>query len=173
VPHESRNNFRRDADCIERDVRAAHLRAQGWPYHAIATELGFAHKSTAYRAVQRVCQQIQVEAADELRKVEGLRLTMLIAKACALIEDPPDVVSNGQRITGLPDARVVIAAIREARQLSESFRRLMGLDAPSRAEVRVTDDLTAEIEQLAVELARADRSVAGRSAEGAAGPATS
>lgn len=164
--------FSRDADVITRDVQAAHLRAQGWTYDVIGRELGLS-KSGAFRAVQRVLRTIQVEAADELRKIEGHRLQQALAKAFEVMNAPHPVVSNGRKFDELLDAAPILGAIREIRHLSESIRRLYGLDAPTKAEVRVTDDLTAEIQQLAAELAGADRVPPDRSEEAAAGPARS
>lgn len=163
----------RTAEVILRDVEAVRLRAQHLTFSEIGAQLGI-NKSTAKRAVDRVLDHVQVEAADELRAQERAILAAARVKLLEIVYAHHVVVSNG-KVTDQTDTAPVIAAIRELRQNSESLRKLDGLDAPSRSEVRVTDDLTAEIEQLAAELASAgdagpDRSLAGGSPEGAAGP---
>lgn len=164
--------FSRDADVVTRDVQAAHLRAQGWTYQTIGLELGLS-RSGAYRAVQRVLTEIQVEAADELRKIEGHRLQQAIKAAFDVLtaDEHTVVTTSGKVVKGVRDPAIVLSAARTIERLSQSIRRLYGLDAPTKAEVRVTDDLTAEIQQLAAELAGADRAAADRGEEAAAGSA--
>src|SRR4051812_41728374 len=59
--------FERKYGDAERDADAAHLRAEGKTYQAIADALGYGDRSTARKAVQRALLAIVQEAGDELR----------------------------------------------------------------------------------------------------------
>lgn len=54
----------------EREARALDLRALGHPLDRIAKELGYAHASSASKAIQRALDRIPMEAAKRLRDIE-------------------------------------------------------------------------------------------------------
>lgn len=58
------------ATAREREVRALDLRSLGHSLDRIAKELGYAHASSASKAIQRALDRIPMEAAKRLRDVE-------------------------------------------------------------------------------------------------------
>jgi hypothetical protein len=138
-PRDGHGNFARSIDTARRDARAAELRAKGWQYQAIADELGWSARGDACRAVQRVLKETVQEAGDELRAMERDRLDRLSAAAWAVLDRQHVTVSNGQiiRLDGEPllDDGPILQAIDRLLRISESRRKLEGLDAPSRVSV--------------------------------------
>ena len=61
----------------QREIEAIGLRTEGFAYSEIAIRLGFASKSSAWKAVQRGLDRVEVEEALRLRRLEGLRLDRL------------------------------------------------------------------------------------------------
>jgi hypothetical protein len=104
--------FVRTEETAERDAKALRLRAQGLSVKEIAARLEFAEPSSASKAISRALAAVPAEAAAELRAVEAVRLDALLAQLQPGIEEG--------------DAK----AITEARKISESRRRLFGLDGP-------------------------------------------
>lgn len=58
------------ASAREREARALDLRAFGHSFDRIASELGYAHASSASKAIQRALDRIPMEAAKRLRDIE-------------------------------------------------------------------------------------------------------
>lgn len=151
---DGRHRFTRNPATAANDLRAAQLRAQGWTYQRIAEELGYnpkTGKSAAIDAVRRGGKDITREAGKELLEILTDRLETLYEKAVDVSEREHIVVSHGKIIRDdggrpLRDSGPELAAIREARATLESFRKLLGLDAPSRVSV--------EAEQLGREIGR-------------------
>lgn len=69
-------NNRAQPDERDRQSKALSLRLEGKTYAEIANELGYS-ESGAYRAVEAVLKRVESAGADELRKVETLRLEAL------------------------------------------------------------------------------------------------
>jgi hypothetical protein len=165
--------FRREPSTVIRDAKMVELHAAGWTYDRIAAHLGIANKSTVSRGIQRILNEVRSPAAEELRRVSGERMRRNLERLYDELQRAHPIIRDGARHDDLVDATAIVAILREIRMTDESLRRLHGVDAPTRAEVRVTDDLTAEIEQLAAELAGADRRASDRSKESTPGPAGS
>jgi hypothetical protein len=64
---------------VQRQAAALELRKAGKGFQQIADELGYAGPSGAYRAVMTALQKTLQEPGEDLRRVEGLRLDMLLA----------------------------------------------------------------------------------------------
>jgi hypothetical protein len=64
----------RDTNAALRAAQALNLRKLGMTYDAIAQQCGYAHRGSAYAAVQRELQRTLQEPADELRILEAQRL---------------------------------------------------------------------------------------------------
>ena len=139
-------------DDAEDEARAARLRASGMSYSQIAAEMGCS-ESTAHGRVWRAIRSAPVEDGTQLRDLELARLDALTAKAWTVLVADHPLVSNGRKFPELQDSAPVLAAIRELRHLSESRRKLLGLDAPVKHDVKVSDALDADIERLVAELA--------------------
>ena len=114
----------------ELEKRATALRLTGLTYREISAQLGVSHVS-CYRAVLRSIDRNRKQTAenvDVLRNIEQARLERLIAAADAKAQDGD------------------IAAIDVVRKLSESLRKLNGLDAPAKTDVTSGGDKIAWID---------------------------
>ncbi|OPC79946.1 hypothetical protein B4N89_02390 [Embleya scabrispora] len=124
------------------------LRVLGRSYEAIADELGYYDASGAKKAVDRALVRRAAEQQDDR--------AMLRQRELDLIDHCIRGLAAGIH-SGVP------RAIEVALKASERRARLLGLDEPVRADVRVTDELTAQVMQLADELAeQADQAAAER-----------
>lgn len=123
--HSRTGSFVRTIENAEQDTQAARLRATGMSHAQIARVLGYADESGARRAVQRALAAVPVEAVEELRTLEAARLDHLL-----------------ERLAGGIDAGDV-PAIESARKISESRRRLFGLDGP--IQINMTETTQADL----------------------------
>jgi hypothetical protein len=149
--------YSRTVASAERDATAARLRAKGWTYPRIADELGYDSRATAYHAVQRVLKETVQEPGDELRTLELQRLDDMYRHAMSVLERQHVTVSNGKVVhlgdEPLIDDAPVLAAIDRLLKIQERRAKLLGLDAPVKKDVALTDERAAAIEALAEELA--------------------
>lgn len=136
--------FTKTLEGAERDAEAARLRGAGHSFTAIAQRLGYADSSGACKAYRRALAAAPAEAVAELRALESARLDQLLVKLQPGIEDG--------------DTK----AISEARKISESRRRLHGLDGAVKVDMNV---LTAPGGQLAAALAEAKVRLAAEQAQ--------
>ena len=93
------------------------MRRDGATFKQIAEALGYKGPSSAYRAVMSALRRTQQEPADELRRLELERLDEALRAIAGRVR-------QGN-----------LAAIDRWIRISESRRRLLGLDAPTRTEV--------------------------------------
>lgn len=100
--------------------RAMDLRIAGATFQQIADKLGYANKSSAYRAVVRGMTETQRPPADELRMLESMRLERLLLAVWheAMAGD--------------------LKAVDTARRIVMDRARLLGLVAQPAAEVNVS-----------------------------------
>lgn len=157
-PHDGKGRFVRSLSTAQREAEAALLRSKGWPYPRIAAELGYKHKADAYNAVQRVLKETVREAGEQVRVLELERLDRLEAAANEVLERNHVTVSHGKIVAGpdgapLFDDAPVLQAIDRLLKIQERRARLLGLDAPVKKDVSLTDERVAAIEALAEELA--------------------
>ena len=68
---------RNKALAAARRVRAVELRTQGLTYEQIVVKLGYANRGTVYRLVSEALKAQTVEAVDQLRSLEVVRLDKL------------------------------------------------------------------------------------------------
>jgi hypothetical protein len=108
-----------DVAAAERRVKATELRARGRTYREIAAELGVSLRA-AHRHVQAGLRALHKEMVGHAREMTALELKRLEAPVPALA----DAVLAGD-----------LDAIDCWRKLSESRRKLAGLDAPERVAV--------------------------------------
>jgi hypothetical protein len=153
-----KGRFERNPDTAIRDAEAARLRVRGLTYRQIADDLGFAGPGKAYEAVKRVLADTVAEAADDLRAVELERLDRMYQAALKVMEADHFAVSHGKVIyldgdsKPLADSGPALAAMDRLLKIQERRAKLLGLDAPTKANVTVSDAITSEIEQLAAQL---------------------
>lgn len=143
-----RGRYVRTLKGAQRDAEACRLRSQGWTYQRIAEHLGYTDKSNCRRAIEKVLKDTVQEPSEELRRMERERLDRLSEAAWEVLERQHVTVANGRIVTlegePLPDDGPVLAAIDRLLRISESRRKLEGLDAPSRVSVDA-ESLGAEI----------------------------
>jgi len=157
----------------EKDLRALEARRRNLTYHQIAANLGYSSVSGAYAAVQRALEDSVREASDAVRQLELDRLDelarhmyrMLAARHVVVIQSGKDagkLVTDDD--TGLPlqDWAPVERAVARLQSISESRRRLLGLDAPVRTKVEVItrDQVEDAIMQLEAQIAQRERAAA-------------
>lgn len=139
--------FIRSLDGAERDAEAARLRTRGLSYDAIGEQLGL-DKGNAYRAVQRALQATVQEPAEELRQLELARLDDMWAAVLEVLEAKHFTVSQGRIVyygdVPLADDAPVLAAVDRLLRIQERRAKLLGLDAPAKAEVggKLTYEIT-------------------------------
>lgn len=129
------------AATARRRVDAVKLRIAGATYSEIARQLGYADKASAFKDIQRALEQARQELEDAAAVLRTLEVARLDQLTLALW---------GQAMAG--DVKSVDAI----RRLSESRRRLLGIDAPERHEHFTLDAVDAEIVRLEGQLARAE-----------------
>ncbi len=156
----------------DREARAVELRAKGWNFQAIAGELGFADASGASKAYHRALQRRPAQNVDQLREQEAERLEYMWRKTAEVIESPPYAFSSIAKTIPDPDypvdpkdkhvslagkyikdESVKLRAIESYRKLSESFRKLTGIDIGAAAEI--TPELRGELAEALAECRRA------------------
>lgn len=138
-------------DQAQMDAAAARMRASGFSYQEIANAQNVVI-SAAHGRVRRALAAVPVEAVRELRQVELDRMDDLVKQATGILRKDHPMISHGRLIAGVFDVRPKLLAIQALLRISESRRRLLGLDEPIKHEVRVNDKIVEEIERLAMEL---------------------
>lgn len=137
----------RSIENAEYDARAARLRVDGLTYRQIAAELGYADHTSAMDAVKRALAAAPAEAGAEARQVELDRLDRLVAKATQIMERVHLAYNNKGVVEwdgeALEDDAPALAAARLLQGLSESRRKLLGLDAETK--VAVTGEVRYEV----------------------------
>lgn len=155
-PHDGKGRFARTLTTAQREAEAARLRSLGWTYQRIADELGWSNKGDAHHAVQKVLRDTVQEAGDDLRALELSRLDTMYVAAMEVLERSHVTVSNGKVVTldgaPLPDDAPVLAAIDRLLKIQERRSKLLGLDAPVKRDIALTDERAAAIEALVEEL---------------------
>lgn len=142
--------YHRTLQGAERDAHAARLRAEHWTYQAIATELGI-DKSTAIRSVRRALREACLGPAKELVEMEASRLEAIYDEVLDILQADHVVISHGRIVydsdgNTLPDYDIKLRAVDRALRARESFRKLMGLDQPTKVDATVTEVTQQDLE---------------------------
>ena len=151
------------AQVAERRTRALTMRAAQIPLATIAAQLGYSSVAAVSvdlkRAMDRRSEELR-EQADALIALEDEKLDVLERGMWAIFHRRHILVSQGQVMRDGEGNPLLDddPATRAAAALLRAFDRrakLHGLDAPTRvnAKVEVQDELDADIERLAAELA--------------------
>ena len=148
--------FVRTLETAERDAETARLRGRGLSFAEIGKRLGMSRQG-ATAAHKRALREVVREAAEDVRAVELDRLDTLYRTALGVMAKSHWTVQNGRIVRDadgrpLEDSGPRLGAIDRALKVQERRARLLGLDAPTKNDVRVTDILNSRIEQLAAEL---------------------
>lgn len=163
VPLPPRGPYKRGP---QRDAQACRLKALGWSLDDIAHHLGLGDDPRrAAAAIRRGLANTVRVARDEQRLLELSSLDEL-ERACFLeLQSRHIMVSNGRIIRDdddepLDDDRFLLETVDRILKIKEVRAKLLGLNAPARAEVLTIDSVEAEIMRLEHEL-RQNRESAG------------
>jgi len=152
-----RGRFERSADTAARDAKATELRSRGYSYQQIADTLGMHDRSAARKAVERALFATVAEPAEELRRLELLKLDALSVAAWQILGAEHPVVSDGKIMVhdGVPliDPMPTLHAIDRLLRIAERRAKLCGIDAPIRVGAITLADIDAELVRLDAELA--------------------
>lgn len=144
--HGPNGDFIATVETAERDAEAARLRSRGLSYRAIAAQQGV-DVHTAHDRVHRALAAIRAEGAAEARTLELERLDLAQAAVMQALEAKHFTVNQGRVIylgeDPMPDYGPVLAAVDRLVKISESRRKLLGLDAEQK--VSVSGGVTYEI----------------------------
>ncbi|MFE7972998.1 hypothetical protein [Streptomyces shenzhenensis] len=147
----SKGQYVRTPETAAQDARAAQLRAEGHTYQQIATELGWTTKAAAIDACRRAIRDACAGPGKALVDLEVTRLEAMYDQVLDILTRDHPVVSHGRIVCSddgqpLVDDEMKLKAVDRMLRTRESFRKLVGLDAPSRVSV--------EAEQLGREIGR-------------------
>lgn len=150
---DGRNRFARNPAQAALDAQAAELRVQGWTYQQIADELGYKGKNSAMEAVRRAVRDACIGPAQQLIDLEVTRLEMITDEVLGILQRDHVTVSHGKIIKDddgnpLLDDGIKLQAIDRYLRARESFRKLLGLDKPTKVDATVH-----QVDQSDIELA--------------------
>jgi hypothetical protein len=140
--------FVRTIQQIEQDHRAAEFRSRSMTYRKIGETLGVSTK-TAYCMVQRAIEDVPKEATKDLIALELEKLDRLDRKYLEIMDKPHPYVSASGRVVIhngeiLIDDRPTMEAIAGLVRVADRRARLLGLNAPTRADITSIASLTVE-----------------------------
>jgi transposase len=127
------------ADTMERDLEVVKHRLAGHNFEEIAQLMGYASRGAAYNSYRRAMQTRIAQNIDELREEEVSRLDeMLKVLWPTIIDDPTNWDTENLKPRDL-EVRVqrFHGAIDRALKIAEARRKIVGMDAPTRTEVKV------------------------------------
>lgn len=118
------------------------MRRDGHTWEQIAEACGYSSRGAAFTAAKHeiAIRQDQInETIDQLRQQELERLEMYSVEALKVLQRQHLVVNSGAVVVHqgveLEDDGPVLAAISQLVKVSESRRKLLGLDAATKSEV--------------------------------------
>lgn len=122
---------------------AARWTVDGWTMQEVADALDLANKGTAHEYIQRglrATREATAATTEQARAAHRTRLEYALEVALAVINRDHVHVSQGRVMKdddGVPliDDGPLLAAAGKIKELSESLRKLDGLDAPTRVSV--------------------------------------
>lgn len=110
----------RRIEAKERALKALELRKKGFRYEQIAQQLGYSNRGSAHKAVMKELNLLAKECREEAAQVRDLELQRLDDLFLAAWK----AIADGSE-----------SAIDRALRVSESRRKLMGLDAAQKVDV--------------------------------------
>ncbi|WP_432019155.1 hypothetical protein [Streptomyces sp. 1222.5] len=143
----------------ERDAEIYRLKVAGLTERAIAARYGLA-QSTVHEIIDRGRRDLLTPGAEALRQMEADRLDDARRAASAVRSRVHYVVQGGSVVTDaegnpLRDDGPVLKANEQLVRISESWRKLFGLDAPEQLNIaleRRIDDESADIAEVLVKV---------------------
>jgi hypothetical protein len=110
----------RRIEAKERALKALELRKKGMRYEAIAQQLGYSSRGNAHKAVMKELELLSKECREEAAQVRDLELQRLDELYLAAWR----AIAGGSE-----------SAIDRALRVSESRRKMMGIDAAQKVDV--------------------------------------
>jgi DNA-binding transcriptional MerR regulator len=137
---DARGKYIYTPESAERDARAADLRAEGWTLQQIADHLGYQDRTAVRRGIQQALKAIVKAPAEKLLQQEATRLDSLYEEALEILQRDHVMVSHGRVVYGddgqpLRDDGPKLQAIDRLVKVRESYRKLLGLDQPTKVQV--------------------------------------
>ena len=123
----------RTTEQAELDAEAARMRSRSMSYRQIGAAMGCDGK-TAYDRVQRALRAIVQEPAEAVIKMELEKLDYMEGKVLAVLETTHYVTYHGVP-TDVVDTAPTLAAAAKLREIGESRRKLLGLDAAQKVDL--------------------------------------
>jgi len=153
-------HFTRTPETHERQRRSALLRAQGWEWHDIATELGYNGPSGASEAARAFYARQDRQTIEDIRNEFSTKLRDLERQTREVMAHKHYVISEGQLVRG-PDGQYLIddgpiyAGIESIRkQMETALKFLPGVAAVTKVRVITDDDIRDALEAERAELAQ-------------------
>ena len=143
----------------QRDLQGMRMRALGYSWDQVARRLGYPSRQQARARIMDTASQLKLETIDEFRAIEAERLDYLATRLMHVIEykdykvTPRGDVARGPDGEFLEDHTTRVNAIAELRRVSESKRRLFGVDMPLKTEISISEkELNADIREVLKQL---------------------
>lgn len=141
-------------ESLERDAQALRLRSFGYSLAEIDAQLHYGGTGNTSRALKRAEQRILSKSLDAYVATEMAKLDQIALRFIGILSRRHVVVSGGKIVrddTGQPlaDDSIEMRALAELVKVSESKRRLMGMDAAAKLDINLGDsEVDAEIAKL-------------------------
>ena len=147
------SNTERRLTAAQKASKAIELRCRGVTWNAVAAQVGYSSAEHACRAVTNALAKYPSQAADELRKIEDIRLDNLEAEAWKNYRTVQFQVCSRGLVTDddglpIPDNSHRDRALNTLLRICESRRRLHGLDRPVRLSIESQDEDDALLAEL-------------------------
>ena len=142
----------------QRDAQAVRLKALGWSLEEIAQHLGLnGDPSRAGAAIRRGLANTVRVARDEQRLLELQSLDELERACWVELRAHHVMVSNGRIVRDefdvpVEDDRFILEVMDRILRIKDQRAKLLGLNAPAKAEILTIDSVDAEIRRLEEEL---------------------
>lgn len=141
-----------------RDAQAARLRALRLTYDQIAEKLGYADHTGAMKAAKRGRDRAVREPHQDMVAMDLAELDEMAQEAWKVLRNTHYVVDRGEVVhlddEPLLDDAPVLAAIAKLLDIQQRRAKLVGLDAPARANItHSAADVDAAVAELAHEMA--------------------
>lgn len=159
-------------ESLERDAQALRLRSFGYSLAEINAQLGYGGTGNTHRALKRAEQKILAKPLDAYVATELAKLDQISLRLIGILSRRHVVVSGGRIVhdeTGTPlaDDSVEMKALAELVRVSESKRRLLGMDAAAKLDINLGEsEVDAEIAKLVQAMESKGRAMEQRVARG-------
>ena len=147
-PRDGCGTFTRTIEQIELDHQAAELRSRSKTFREIGEVFGVSTK-TAYCMVQRAIEDVPKEATTGLIALELEKLDRLERRYLEIMDKPHPYISASGRVVMLDgevliDDKPTMEAITGLVRVADRRAKLLGLNAPTRADLTSTTSLLIE-----------------------------